>query len=136
MMMQLQNILSAIYMQTFQAIRVPQSEEDKDNDFQGFQKKALHLTFVPFTPLAASEIGTKNMFVQALNYLNISIKPPIPVDVISEHSLPDPTLAKQRDELSIQQKCIVMGNRVIVPQPLRSQALAILHMGHPGIVIT
>ncbi|XP_052131667.1 uncharacterized protein LOC127751723, partial [Frankliniella occidentalis] len=97
-----------------------------------------------------------------LKLISPLIKPPITVDEVSEHSLKDPTLLKVfdltyhgwpehnpfpdhseltsyfklRDEISIQQKCLMMGNRVIVPPSLRGQALTILHMGHPGILIS
>lgn len=39
----------------------------------------------------------------------------------------------RRMELSVQQECILWGNRVVVPGSLRSQVLSELHDSHPGI---
>ena len=36
-------------------------------------------------------------------------------------------------ELSVQDGCILWGNRVVIPQPGRKQILKELHAGHPGI---
>ena len=36
-------------------------------------------------------------------------------------------------ELSVQDGCILWGNRVVIPQPGRKQILEELHAGHPGI---
>ena len=41
---------------------------------------------------------------------------------------------KVRDSLSILKKCLMFGNRVVVPSALKSKVLNLLHHGHPGIV--
>ncbi|KAE8746153.1 hypothetical protein FOCC_FOCC007154 [Frankliniella occidentalis] len=97
-----------------------------------------------------------------LKLISPLIKPPITVDEISEHSLKDSTFTKVfdvtyhgwpghnpfpdhavltsyfklRDEITIQQRCLMIGNRAILPPSLRGQALTILHMGHPGNLIS
>ncbi|XP_040355390.1 uncharacterized protein K02A2.6-like [Ixodes scapularis] len=38
----------------------------------------------------------------------------------------------RRDELSFEQGCVTWGSRVIVPEKLQSQVLALLHEDHPG----
>ncbi|KAK3924061.1 hypothetical protein KUF71_002391, partial [Frankliniella fusca] len=84
---------------------------------------------------------------------------PVTVDRISEASLADPSLKKIydftyfgwpnsnpfpthselsvyykiRDQLSISEKCVLYGSRVVIPPSLQSECLSILHMGHPGI---
>ena len=40
----------------------------------------------------------------------------------------------RRNELTLQDNCILWGIRVVVPEGLRSQILTELHRGHPGIV--
>ena len=39
----------------------------------------------------------------------------------------------RQTELSVQQGCILWGNRVVVPRSLRPQVLNELHDSHPGI---
>ena len=49
---------------------------------------------------------------------------------------PDPALQpyfQRRDELSVQDDCILWGNRVVVPPQGRSQVVDELHETHPGI---
>jgi hypothetical protein len=41
---------------------------------------------------------------------------------------------RRRDELTLQDGCVRWNSRVVVPLSLRSQILAVLHDGHPGIV--
>uniref|UniRef100_A0A2S2ND60 RNA-directed DNA polymerase n=1 Tax=Schizaphis graminum TaxID=13262 RepID=A0A2S2ND60_SCHGA len=41
---------------------------------------------------------------------------------------------RRRQELSIEKECLIIGNRVVVPNILRQQVLNILHKNHPGIV--
>ena len=40
---------------------------------------------------------------------------------------------QRRDELSVQDDCILWGNRVVVPPQGRSQVIGELHETHPGI---
>lgn len=40
----------------------------------------------------------------------------------------------KRNELSMHEKCLVLGERVVIPKSLRSRVLKTLHFGHPGIV--
>ena len=42
--------------------------------------------------------------------------------------------ADRRQELSLEDGCILWGIRVVVPTKLRKQVLAELHQGHPGVV--
>lgn len=48
----------------------------------------------------------------------------------------DPELAvyiRKKDELSVDQNCLLWGARVIMPQKLRASVLQMLHEKHPGI---
>ncbi len=40
----------------------------------------------------------------------------------------------RKDELTMQQGCLMWGWRVVIPPKLRSRVLAELHTGHPGVV--
>lgn len=40
----------------------------------------------------------------------------------------------RKDELTLQQGCLMWGVRVIIPSKLRSRVLSELHTGHPGVV--
>ena len=39
----------------------------------------------------------------------------------------------QRDEMSVQDGCLLWGNRVIIPRKLQGEVLTLLHEGHPGV---
>lgn len=41
---------------------------------------------------------------------------------------------KLRDSLSLEKKCLMFANRVVIPLSLQSQVLKIIHQGHPGVV--
>ena len=94
-------------------------------------------------------------WVNLVNFLESS---PVSSADIREHTRKDPKLAKvmrfceigwttnaktsqdsdltpyvrRRDELSIQDGCVLWGSRVVVPPKLRSRLLEELHMGHSG----
>ncbi|XP_033002290.1 uncharacterized protein K02A2.6-like [Lacerta agilis] len=40
----------------------------------------------------------------------------------------------RQHELSLHKGCILWGDRVVIPNPLRNRILETLHMGHPGMV--
>ena len=40
----------------------------------------------------------------------------------------------RRNELSLEERCILWGMRVLVPKKLKSRVLEMLHEGHMGIV--
>ncbi|XP_053229004.1 uncharacterized protein K02A2.6-like [Podarcis raffonei] len=42
--------------------------------------------------------------------------------------------ATRQHELSMHKGCLLWGDRVIIPAPLRNRVLETLHMGHPGMV--
>lgn len=49
----------------------------------------------------------------------------------------DSTLAlfiSRKDELTVQQHCLMWGFRVVIPPKLRPRVLSKLHAGHPGVV--
>ena len=94
-------------------------------------------------------------WVNLVNFLESS---PVTSADIREHTRKDPTLSKvmrycelgwtpnattvqdaevtpylrRKDELSIQDGCVLWGSRVVVPTKLRSRLLEELHMGHSG----
>ncbi|KAL4153951.1 hypothetical protein QTP88_001784 [Uroleucon formosanum] len=41
---------------------------------------------------------------------------------------------KRREELSLVNDCLILGNRVVIPKSLREDVLMLLHKNHPGIV--
>lgn len=41
--------------------------------------------------------------------------------------------ARRKDELTVEQGCLLWGTRVIVPPQLRQQVIDEIHEGHPGI---
>jgi len=44
------------------------------------------------------------------------------------------TFYKRREELSLINNCLILGNRVVIPKSLREDVLVLLHKNHPGIV--
>lgn len=84
-------------------------------------------------------------------------KPLINYNMISRFTRTDPVLSKvvksvqegwmpslnspelqpyhqRKDELTVEQNCLLWGSRVIVPVKLRHDVLELIHSGHPGIV--
>lgn len=76
------------------------------------------------------------------------------LSVVAEATSKDPILAKVREalwagkelrepalklyahrstQMSVQENCILLGSRVVVPSTLQLQVLHLLHEGHPGI---
>ena len=45
----------------------------------------------------------------------------------------DEAFQRQKDELSVQDGCILWGTRVVVPPPGRQKVIDELHAAHPGI---
>ncbi|KAK3917257.1 hypothetical protein KUF71_026111 [Frankliniella fusca] len=118
---------------------------------QGFNYQIVHRkSSLMSVPDALSRLPSP----VSLNYVTPLIKLPITVDVVSEQTLSDPLLSKvidfthhgwpdhnpfpnhselteyfkRRDQLSIQQKCLMMGNRVIIPPWVkRSSSLNLAH---------
>ncbi|KAL4100823.1 hypothetical protein QTP88_020852 [Uroleucon formosanum] len=43
-------------------------------------------------------------------------------------------LTYKREELSLVNDCLILGNRVVIPKSLREDVLMLLHKNHPGIV--
>ena len=41
---------------------------------------------------------------------------------------------QRRDEMSVEQGCLLWGARVVVPEKLRKDVLELIHVSHPGIV--
>ena len=39
----------------------------------------------------------------------------------------------KKDLLTVEQNCILVGDRVVIPKVLREKVLSILHLGHPGV---
>ncbi|KAK3926686.1 LOW QUALITY PROTEIN: hypothetical protein KUF71_015022, partial [Frankliniella fusca] len=124
---------------------------------QSFNYKIIHKKAHLMTvPDALSRLPSS----QTLNYVSPLIKTPITIDRISEASLSDPLLKlvidffgwpqknphksnpefsryfKVRDFLSLSQKCLLIGNQVVIPPSLSAECLNLMHMSHPGIVRT
>jgi hypothetical protein len=52
-------------------------------------------------------------------------------NVVNEELIP---YLIRRDSMTIEQDCVVMGFRIVIPASLRKQTLSELHFNHPGIV--
>ena len=105
---------------------------------------------------ALSRLPYANHIVDCASYNVLEGVPLAVCDIVSE-SLKDVTLSKVlsitrigwpshcddigispyfklRHELSIEEGCLMFGNRVVIPLSLQGKVLKLLHEGHPGIV--
>ena len=54
-----------------------------------------------------------------------------PTEVTSEAIKP---YFNKRNEITVEENCLLWGMRVVIPRPLQARVLDELHVGHPGIV--
>jgi len=127
---------------------------------QGFQYTLCHRkSELMATVDALSRLPSKETFEDNISVNFVSPQElPINVSVCSTETVKDPVMNKVmslvysgwygtkptdealrqyfnvRNDLSILQKCLMIGNRICVPPTLRKAVLQMLHNGHPGIV--
>ncbi|CAL9702513.1 unnamed protein product [Knipowitschia caucasica] len=81
-------------------------------------------------PLSAQQISRATRKDAELSRLHRYIKEGWPREVAEELKV----FYKKREELSVEQGCVLWGTRVVVPKKLRTAVLNEIHNGHPGIV--
>ncbi|XP_064459074.1 uncharacterized protein K02A2.6-like [Ornithodoros turicata] len=97
--------------------------EDKSDYVQSFSV----VNGVPLSADAISSETKKNKVLQKVLFFTLNGWPAH----VSEETLAPYFL--RRNELSVDQDCVTWGNRVVVPESLRSEVLQLLHENHPGI---
>jgi hypothetical protein len=90
------------------------------------------LNFLSSTPITAKVISTQTksdvVLSKVLQFLTFGWP-----DGVEEELRP---FASRKNELSLEQGCVLLGTRVVIPAQLKSQVLQMLHEGHTGIVKT
>lgn len=81
-------------------------------------------------PLSAKQISKATHKDAELSRLHRFIMEGWPKEVSEELKV----YYKKREELSVEQGCVLWGTRVVVPTKLRTAVLKEIHSGHPGIV--
>jgi len=82
-----------------------------------------------FTPVSAAQIKVWTNQDPVLSKVKHSLwaGEPLPVIEVTE------PYRRRQSELSLEDGCILWGNRVVLPPQARSKMITELHMGHPGI---
>lgn len=81
-------------------------------------------------PLSARQIAKSTRNDPELSKLHRYIMEGWPKEIPEELKV----YHKKKDELSVEQGCVLWGTRVVTPAKLRSAVLKEIHAGHPGIV--
>ena len=104
------------------------SVKEKPNTVDSF-----HIKHLEILPVSCKEIcretRTDPVLAQVLEMVSTGRFPRV------QHV--DSTLApfiSRKDELTVQQQCLMWGIRVVIPPKLRPRVLSELHTGHPGVV--
>lgn len=111
--------------------RVPLSEtKDAGTETISAYVDALICEHLEGVPLSAKQIAKVTRVDPELSKLYRFIMEGWPKEI------PDELKAyhRKRDELSVEQGCVLWGTRVIAPAKLRAAVLKEIHSGHPGIV--
>ncbi|EFP01211.1 hypothetical protein CRE_24401 [Caenorhabditis remanei] len=88
-----------------------------------------NLSFLPITAKTISfQTGKDTLLTDVLNSLKSGKWPK------SEKGTEMWNMCNRKDEFSIVNDCIVLGERVVIPTVLRQKVLKTLHRAHPGIV--
>ena len=90
----------------------------------------LSLSVVNDTPITAARIAQWTARDPLLSTVENYVRQGWPSNTAEEFAV----FHRRRDELSLQQGCILWGSRVIIPAPGRECLLEELHECHPGIV--
>ena len=90
----------------------------------------LSLSVVNDTPITAARIAQWTARDPLLSTVANYVRQGWPSNTAEEFAV----FPRRRDELSLQQGCILWGSRVIIPAPGRECLLEELHECHPGIV--
>lgn len=107
--------------------RLPMPVTRKEAEVPG---DVLLLEAVQFPPVNAVDVARETSKDPHLSTVMQWIRHGWPQEYLSEEYH---VYKVRSQELSIQQDCIVWGNRVILPKSLRMEVLQLLHGNHPGI---
>ena len=111
--------------------RVPLSEtKDSGTEAMSAYIDALMCEHLEEAPLNARQIATATRKDRELSQLHRYIMEGWPKEIPDEMRM----YHKKRDELSVEQGCVLWGTRVIAPVKLRTAVLKEVHSGHPGTV--
>lgn len=130
---------------------------------QGFDYNIVHRKAEEMAvPDALSRLPAKSTLSEYASFNAVlPVDLPLTIDIIAEETRKDPLLSKVfeitflgwpngkhsfdnnpdmlpffkvRDSLSIVSKCLMFGNRVVIPVSLQKRVLDLIHASHPGIV--
>ena len=104
--------------------RLPLPEKPENTPLPG--ETVLLLELLRTTPVTASQIRTWTSRDPTLARVREQVQQGWTLTTGDEH-------LRRKDELSVQDGCILWANRVIVPPPGRPAVMEELHDGHPGI---
>ena len=90
----------------------------------------VNLAQLDALPLHTAEIKGATRNEQILRKVMCYMKRGWP-DKVAECHLP---YSRRRNELMVEEACILWGLRVVIPTKLRERVMAELHVGHPGVV--
>lgn len=111
--------------------RVPLPEtKDAGTETVSAYIDALVCEHLEGAPLSARRIAKSTRTDSELSKLHRYIMEGWPKEIPEELKM----FHKKKEELSVEQGCVLWGTRVIAPAKLRSAVLREIHAGHPGIV--
>ncbi|XP_061774106.1 uncharacterized protein K02A2.6-like [Nerophis ophidion] len=111
--------------------RVPLPEtKDTDTETMTACINALLYEHLEEAPLSEKQISKATRKDTELSKLHRYIMEGWPKEIPDELRV----YYRKRDELSVEQGCVLWGTRVIVPAKMRGAVLKEIHDGHPGIV--
>ncbi|XP_057711364.1 uncharacterized protein K02A2.6 [Corythoichthys intestinalis] len=111
--------------------RVPLPEiTDTGTETMTAYLNALICEHLDDVPLSAKQIARATRKDAELSKLHSYIMDGWPKEISEELKV----YHKKREELSVEQGCVLWGTRVLVPSKLRRTVLNEIHSGHPGIV--
>uniref|UniRef100_A0A3B3TFN7 Gypsy retrotransposon integrase-like protein 1 n=1 Tax=Paramormyrops kingsleyae TaxID=1676925 RepID=A0A3B3TFN7_9TELE len=111
--------------------RVPLSETtDAGTETMSAYIDALICEHLEGVPLTAKQIARATRKDKELSRLYRYIMEGWPREIPDEMKV----YHRKRDELSVEQGCVLWGTRVVTPMRLRTAVLREIHGGHPGIV--
>ena len=102
-----------------------------DNDSETSKiENVVFLTEVDQSPIASDEVKYYTERDPVVNRVMNYIQCGWPCENLKDHFKP---FKSRKDELSIEQGCVIWGNRVVIPSYLQHRVLSDLHESHPGI---
>ena len=93
-------------------------------------ENVVFLTEVDQSPITSDEVKYYTERDPVVNRVMNYIQCGWPCENLKDHFKP---FKSRKDELSIEQGCVIWGNRVVIPSYLQHRVLSDLHESHPGI---